>query len=72
MTRSSEKQATVPLCRCGTVRLGLQPTVHFWFAAPVHVQIRSLVPFAELLPVASRHLLAAALTMSCDDSTRHA
>lgn len=38
--------------------------VHFWLAVPVHVQICSRVPLAELLPVASRHLSAPGLAMS--------
>lgn len=39
-------------------------TVHFWFAAPVQVQICRRVPLAELLPAASRHLSAGTETMS--------
>lgn len=39
-------------------------TVHFWLAPPVHDQICSRVPSAEVLPVTSRHLLAAGLTRS--------
>ncbi len=40
-------------CRC-----------HFWLPAPVHVQICARVPFADVLPVTSRHLLAAVFTTS--------
>jgi hypothetical protein len=38
------------------------PMVHCWFAAPVQVQICNWVPFAELWPVASRHLPEPVLT----------
>lgn len=41
-----------------------QFTVHFWLAPPEHDQICNRVPLAELLPVASRHLLACGFTMS--------
>src|SRR5882672_7974989 len=45
--------------------------VHFWLAVPAQVQICSRVPLVELLPVASRHLFAAGLTMSFAAVTVH-
>src|SRR4051794_18920817 len=46
-------------------------TVHFWFDAPVQVQIWSLAPSAVLRSFTSRHLPLPVLTRSPDDEYVH-
>src|SRR3954471_18223927 len=51
---------------------GLPPSVgavHFWFAPPEQSHSCNRVPFAELLPLASRHRLEAVFTTSFDADT---
>src|SRR5690349_4956261 len=63
-----------PSYRYGAAAIGAPPVgggpssaagaFHFWFAAPVQLHNCSGVPFAELLPVTSRHLFACGFTRS--------